>query len=377
MEKISLINFESHKKTTIDIAPPGQLTVITGPTDSGKTSILRAIQWVMENEPAGNDFIRSGASKVEVSINFGEHKITREKSAGGINRYMVDNEKFEGFGNSVPVEVRSITGVRPAVVGDMEFNLNIAEQLDAPFLGSKTLSAPGRAKILGKLAGTEEVDLAAQEAAKDLRNAGQEDKRLREQRRELQEELDTFGYLPILGWEIEQLNEIVDKVEKARQVSEQLKALQKKYDALNADIKATEHNLETYQFAGKAADYVLGAREAIKRLSKLVETQDNYNKVSSAIEDCNAALLRYKDTGKAIFHLNKANSDLGVLNLLRQLFTEYREFEERVSTASHEAVESENRVAELEAAFKDELASLGMCPLCGNKIDSKNIKEVV
>ena len=143
------------------------------------------------------------------------------------------------------------------------------------------------------------------------------------------------------------------------------------------DIYVAEQILKGNQAAEEAAAYVIKAEEAAKKLRELVPIQRNYNRVSSAIEGCNADLLRYKDIDEAIARLNKANSDLGVRSQLCQLLTEYGVFEEKVSTASHEVVEKENRAAELEGAFRDELISLEMCPLCGSEVDPENIKEVV
>lgn len=148
LKKMTIENFQSHIKTTIEPAPPGQLTVITGPSDSGKTAILRALRWLFVNEPDGDSFIRASATFARVTAEYeGGGVVVRHRTSGGTNRYIVNGEKFEGFGRSgVPLEVKEITGVRPVKIGDMELNLNIAEQLSGPFLGS-SVSAPARAKV--------------------------------------------------------------------------------------------------------------------------------------------------------------------------------------------------------------------------------------
>ena len=69
IKKIQIQNFQSHKETTLKLDPG--VNIIVGTTDSGKTSILRALRWVIWNRPSGDDF-RSwwgGNTSVEVIIN--------------------------------------------------------------------------------------------------------------------------------------------------------------------------------------------------------------------------------------------------------------------------------------------------------------------
>ena len=51
MESVSLSNFQSHVETRLQFAGEGRLTVIVGPTDSGKTTIVRALKWVSITSP--------------------------------------------------------------------------------------------------------------------------------------------------------------------------------------------------------------------------------------------------------------------------------------------------------------------------------------
>ena len=135
-------------------APSRQLTVIVGPSDSGKTAIIRALRWLYYDIPRGTDFISVQERSARVTLSLADgNKVVRERSRTTYNRYLVNDQRFEGFKNIVPAEVMENTGVRPVTVGDLVLNLNLAEQLDGPFLG-KSVSDPARAKVLGKLAGT-------------------------------------------------------------------------------------------------------------------------------------------------------------------------------------------------------------------------------
>lgn len=205
IKSIYIEDFQSHEKSKIELGKPGELTVIVGPTDSGKTAIVRALRLLLYNVPLGNDYIRVGQSQAAVAIEMSDGtKVARERSRGSINRYRVTRpgenpSTFEGFGANVPLEIQEVTGVRTANIGDLKLALNLAEQLDGPFLGNKSISGPARAKVLGKLAGTEEVDQAHKSLGTDIYRADQEEKRLANEIQGLDTKIAEYDYLPTLA----------------------------------------------------------------------------------------------------------------------------------------------------------------------------------
>src|SRR5690606_9775988 len=145
------------------------LTVLTGPTDSGKSAVFRALRWLIYGGPV---YVRTGtkAAAVSVALAAGTH-VTRARN-GSVNRYRIERpgeepQIFEGFGREIPLEVQRALGVRPLEVAGQSFEANLARQHEPAFLVS-AISAPARAKILGQVAGVEAVDLAMKEAGRDI-----------------------------------------------------------------------------------------------------------------------------------------------------------------------------------------------------------------
>ena len=66
IKRVIIEDFQSHRYTELELAPG--FNVIVGPSDQGKTAILRAIRWVIYNDRRGTDFIRVGASKARVTL---------------------------------------------------------------------------------------------------------------------------------------------------------------------------------------------------------------------------------------------------------------------------------------------------------------------
>lgn len=336
---VTIENFQSHKVTQITPARAGQMTVITGPSDAGKTAIIRALRWLLYNVPQGTDFIRHGASFARVTAEYASgHKVIRERSRSGYNRYIIvtpdgERQKFEGFGNNVPLEVQQITGVSPVVIGDMEFNLNLAEQLDGPFLG-KSVSAGARAKVLGKLAGTEEVDHAARTLGTDLYRKRQEEKRLATEAQELEEKIQAYSYLEHLGDAIAVINSLFQQLKTDIELLNKLKQIA-------ADIQKTR------ELADKKARIIATLNEHLTAVEPLLETvsQDAENKnrlgkLQAALTETRAALTRAKQTLTYTFSVDEAAGLVAQVkqeheNLVR--FLDLAEKRNRNRTASQQA----------------------------------------
>ena len=269
-----LENFQSHQKTSLELAPDGHLTVITGASDTGKSAIIRGLRWLFNNTPQGADFIRAGASSAAVAVTL-EAGVTIVRERGkSFNRYRIlrpgqPDQVLEGFGSDVPLEVRELTGVSPVTVGDLALNLNLSEQLDGPFLG-KSVSGGARAKILGKLAGTEEIDLAGKELSTDLYRAVQEEKSLGADIDVLAAQIKTYSWLPDFEERIRGLETILTSAIRSRERGRALVGLRDRLAAIaprEAEAKAVVERWSGLGQAGEAHDAAFrgGAKGAILR----------------------------------------------------------------------------------------------------------------
>lgn len=271
--KVIIENFQAHKKTTVFPAAVGQLTVLTGPSDSGKTAVIRALRWALYNIPQGTDYIRAGTSTARVTVEYSSgHQVIRERTRS-YNRYIVvdavgERQTYEGFGNSVPLEVQLVTGVRPVVIADMEILVNLSEQLDGPFLGSKSVSAGTRAKALGKLAGTEEIDYAARQLGTDLYRRRQDEKGFNNVVVGLEEKIGAYDYLEEMGAWVEVAREILARLMADVELLERL-------EQLDADIHAVSKLARDRQQVAIELQVSLGEIEPL--LNKV--GQDSANEV--------------------------------------------------------------------------------------------------
>lgn len=153
LEKIVLDDFQVHEHLEVE-AGPG-VTTLVGPTDSGKSSVLRAVRWAALNR-GGVGTARHGADGCKVTLTFDGVPLAREKR-GRKNTYKVgDDPAFKAIGKAgLPPEVSRLAGLD---------RTNFQGQLDPPFLLS--LSPADAARALNRV-----VDLGAIDAAVKAANA--------------------------------------------------------------------------------------------------------------------------------------------------------------------------------------------------------------
>lgn len=145
ISKIILNNFQIHKKLELNFE--GNFTIISGENDSGKSSIIRAIKWVLTNSPSGDwmrRILKSGElTTTEVKIVYKDGTIIKRIKGEGINKYEVDGEEYENFGFKIPEPVLEAIKIYPFKTNKEEFDIHLAMQEDKPFLvfDSSTIKA--------------------------------------------------------------------------------------------------------------------------------------------------------------------------------------------------------------------------------------------
>ncbi|HEX9059594.1 MAG TPA: AAA family ATPase [Clostridia bacterium] len=242
IESIIIENFQSHEYTVLELS--GGLNVIMGPSDHGKSAIVRAIKWVLYNEPRGSEFIRHGASFARVALKLSNgSKIIRERSKSK-NRYTIvkpDGEEFimEGFGNEVPEEVVKNHGI-PKVSLDVGMNaaLNISDQLEAPFMLSESGST--RAKAIGRLTGVHVIDSALRGCLSDLRREGQTMERCKDEIESVHEKLLKYENIDEMGKKLDEAQEGILKLEVLIERKNNVKLLAGKLFEIKAHIAEAE-----------------------------------------------------------------------------------------------------------------------------------------
>ena len=198
------------------------MNAITGSSDAGKSSLLRALFWSLFNKPSGSAYTSHWSRHVLVRAKISDHVITRKRTPSQ-NLYFLDGQKLKAFGQEPPLEVIKAANLD---------TINWQKQLDGPFLLSKS---PGEvAQQLNEVANLEIIDRSLANCASQMRKMKGDKDILTERAVSLEKELTEWASLD----EAEvSLNAIITR-------KTDIDALRDKRDKLTAILSEIEKVLE-------------------------------------------------------------------------------------------------------------------------------------
>jgi len=196
IERLQIKNFRVHKKLDIDFSP--LVNCIIGRNAVGKSTILRAINWVVRNKPAGDSVINWNADKTAVRLTIDGNKITRTKGRA-VNTYKLNKEKpYKAFRNDVPKNIEKIINLS---------DINFQGQHEAPFWFCETAGEISRQ--LNAIVNLEAMDNTLKNIASALRESQIIIKVTKKRLEEIITQQKSFTY-------VKEMNEDLERVEYAQ-----------------------------------------------------------------------------------------------------------------------------------------------------------------
>lgn len=335
--RIEIKNFQSHKNTVLDFTQG--VNVFCGESDNGKTAIIRAIRWVVENRPLGTDKLNSTWNdnfKNDMSVKLWIDENTwveriRNKSLNGYRYYRDNNEvTLEATGTDVPRIISDII-----CINDVNFQF----QMDPPYLLS--MSASEASKYFNRIIHLNTIDETLSVADSDKRNLNSEKKVVESDIEKYQRKLEKLEWLD----EAESIQKRIDKydeiIDSKKSLIECLENTVFEYEDVSKDVKSFDkHDSIIKEFENIKINDYSNLEQSIyeyESVSKDVKSFDGYDKIISEIES-----IKIED------YSNLENSVIEYLHLDESL----RNYEDSIN--------------QLEVNLPD------ICPLCGNKLDKNN-----
>lgn len=345
IKSLHLHNFQSHKESHLDFSDG--INVIIGTSDSGKTAVLRGLNWLVNNRPTGDGFVRNGCAKAEVICNTEMDCIIRSKSKSE-NTYMINSKELKAFGTDVP-----------EVVGKaLNFSeLNIQYQLDSPFLLSESSGEAGR--ILNKVVKIDNIDKSLQRIESRKRKARQEEEFLAQEITKQESGLEKYKDLNQaaakadgIAMNMQKLEQLQTKYQKNREVLEEITALQK----MNQKFGAFE---SIYLAVGAADNLYQNWQKLDEKAAKLFNLIKERKEIESALVGyCEMPSVHYRLAqcivlvGSFEYIKEKHDQVTGLISEKKSIINEMKTTETRIILVKEQ----------LEQIMPD------VCPLCKQEI---------
>jgi len=276
ISKLILENYEGHQDSHFEFVPG--INALTGDSDNGKSSIIRAIEWVRTNKPLGDAHISDWIMKTSkkspgglkptrtimaekqcaVTIEKDGHEIQRCRSTK-FNGYYIDhafNSPLEAMGSELPTDVINFFNVDEV---NVQRQRSVAFLIDSP--------PPEAARFLNRLVKLTDIDDYTSIAESKRRATNKELAEKRELVADLESQLNTYLW-----------------VDKLRPIVLQLESFKASIDTTNHKIDDLMGSLSRYDQLKAAAERLHQVLAPIKHLASMA--QNTHELVAVASRKC-------------------------------------------------------------------------------------------
>jgi len=269
---LNILNFQSHKDSDLEFDPG--VNVIVGASDCGKTSIIRALRWLIWNRPGGDSFRSTWGGETDVRLYLENVQIHRVKGKENLYRIWEDDRSdlegdeqiFKAFGTDVPESIQEILNMDET---------NIQHQLDSPFLIS---NSPGEVSAyFNRIANLEQIDAGLKSTQQEIRSLTNQEQSNKDRIYELKKSLEGYEYLDKFEIDLEalegrhddlitifnsrrQLEKVLTDIANVETDIEEYEAITKHETKLNAVLKLYEERealLSAHKRLQGASDTIL------------------------------------------------------------------------------------------------------------------------
>jgi hypothetical protein len=364
IESIQFLQFQSLRSVKLSL---GKLTVIVGPTNTGKTAVMRGIRAVTENR-RGESFIMDNTDWTQIRFWVDGHEVIWQKYRKKSSCYFLDGR------DSDQAEAQRYLKLYTVEFGKgVKCTPNFQNQLDSPFL--LNTSDAVKSRVLGEITNANMLLLANNELKRLLR----ENTTYRDVRTSdvlvIQRALNAYRQLNEVKLAIEDGKVQSERVRNKLALLDRLADIQRRLVVASADLTTIEA-----RFAKLDAVFLRirqvpweGLEDALSLMFKLQGRKEDID-----TEVAKARLWkRHRD-------LLASLPDLALIEMHMQDFTILKGHLERVQEVqavqnNSEQLEQSSKTT-LEDATKDLdkfIKDVRICPLCENVMAAGGISEIV
>lgn len=328
IKSIDIENFQSHENTHVDF--DSGLNVIIGESNNGKTSILRAMDWVVDNQPLGTDFIMTGKKYCKVRITYDNDtfieryrtlKDTGYYRVGVINNGQESYQEYKGFTNNVPVEVMNVHQMpKIAITKNIETHLNKLSQLERPFLITENTNE--KAAAIGRITGTNIIDVAIKNTTSDIASDRKLLKTYIKDKTDLESARDAIDLKRL--YDLSKFYSMADKkIKELDSLSKTMNDLLDREKICITNIKQYENIKSNCEDIIKDKTTVNEAEELILKISKMINLLNGYKQCKEFILDLNNKIKLYNKTIKQKKVIDSCSDAITKITCLISLYKRY------------------------------------------------------
>ncbi len=354
MISVRIRNYQSIEAADLEI---NGLTVLSGPNNSGKSALHRAIYGVFTNT-RGNHFVRNGKDYCSVSLDFADGQTATWEKGAKVNRYRVNGKELNKVSHGVPDEVMSM-GVNAVNIAGRD---PLWPQFAHQFTGQVfLLDSPGSvlAEAIADVDRVGVLNEALRQAQSDHRSASSELKTRQADVVRLEAQEEKFLGLDDIETSFHALGRMESEVEANRKNLSSAQAIAERRGAVATLIQRLVpfRELESPSVDPRlpklqaAYEWVVGAKSKIESARSTLKDQRTKSATINVV-----SLPTPPDVSSNLAALSDASGIHRRLSTLRQT--------QATLQSTHR--QAEIGLQEADGSLADAMALLNTCPTCGS-----------
>ena len=345
--KLHLKRFQIHNDSTF-IFDKG-LNVINGESDQGKSSIIRAFRFVIENKNPASGAVQFGCeANAVVELQIDDKEITRVRGKKD-NYYLFNGEKYKALRTDVPSEISSVINFGEP---------NLKPQYPEHYL---ITDSPGEvARKLNSFIGLDDIDKSQKIVNSIISSTKNEISKyesiIDKTKEDLKEYKNIDQYDEILTKCENEWNNIVGIKAKIENLGEIISLLLDYTEKLPKYTRVCDLKNKVDSFIEESTN-LENSKQSIKNLKIIIEDLESKKQslkessINIDINHINMLIKEYNDIEEKKKGINILNSLIKVINLDKK--------KHRIA---------KNNVEKLTKKYADTMKDIGICPLCNTRI---------
>jgi DNA repair exonuclease SbcCD ATPase subunit len=344
LTRIRIVNIQKHKDLELAL---DKINVIVGATDSGKTSVLRALNWALTNDESGENLINNqGAKSCFVALD-ADGKIVERSWSKSKNAYSLDDKEFTTFRTSVPEPIKDVLNIA---------DINIQRRRDLPFMVYDRASEC--ASQFSAMMDLSEIDSIIANSNKSVKHHAEQLESAKQRNAEIQAELDSLRSVDDALFDLQFLELTQKEITESEGYLNRLKTLHKQVSDAHCEF-------------GKVTD----PAEAEFAVQLIIELNDEWRKVYSKRCDLFNLYDEWVDASLRVKALENVSTLKDYVAILE---TEYKDMESIADNLKHyrkiyderkqmirDEANAMQKYSDLSSEFKTVFPKV--CPLCGKE----------
>ena len=399
--KVSIKNYQIIKDASLDFIPG--LNVIIGPSNNGKSSIIKAIKALIYTVP-GTTPIRNGQSFYAVGINYNNHTVILQK---GLKEsvYIVDGEKYTKYGVNTPEIVSKSLNIKELVLSGNKEQLNFWDQMKYPFLIDRTSTE--LFKFIIDSSDSDQVSKSLKDMVSD--------------RQQLSKNIDILqGSINTIDLDIDNYKSILNNSKDVLEACDNIINLQSKISKLNQLKQIKEAHINNLKLLEENKNKLIKIDIVLNRdidiINQVTHKLNNFIKLNKLFINLHTLINNQSDNYEQLLNLNWINNidkldlslivnkldklknikqklnninqglsnksnlkliELNLDNILISKFNRLKSVKQALNNIEYKQVENNTSIIAIDNSFlyyNKFYDYFDVCPYCGNKIHSK--KEI-